>query len=91
MVLTLDLSPQAEERLQRRAALEGIALPDLAAGILETASLSEPDAVKPRTGAELVAQWAADGVIGAWAGRSDITDSQSYARDLRAQAERRDR
>jgi hypothetical protein len=91
MTLTLDISPEAEERLGRRAEREGVDLPKLAAGLLEDLSLDEPEAPKPRTGAELVAQWEADGVIGAWAHRDDITDSQEYARQLRAEAERRGR
>jgi hypothetical protein len=45
---------------------------------------------KAMTGAELIAQLEADGVIGAWADRSDITDSAAYARELRHQAEHRE-
>ncbi len=46
---------------------------------------------RPKTGAEVVAQLEADGVIGAWAHRQDIGDSAEYARELRRQAETRER
>ena len=46
---------------------------------------------KPKTGADLVAQLEADGVIGAWADRQDIGDSSEYARELRRQAETREK
>ena len=88
MTLTLDLSPDLEERLSQRAALAGIPLPRLATEILEEATRSGGQE-KPMTGAELVAQWEATGVFGAWAGRTDIVDSAEYARTLRHAAEHR--
>ncbi len=42
----------------------------------------------PKTGAELVAYWESVGVIDS---RSDIKDSQEYARSLRHKAETRER
>lgn len=39
-----------------------------------------------RSGADLVAFWRAEGLIGS---RPDITDSQTHARQLREQAQRR--
>ena len=44
--------------------------------------------VSPQTGAELVAYWEAEGLLGT---RPDIEDSQDYARELRRQAETRKR
>ncbi|MDP7237132.1 MAG: hypothetical protein QGI34_10415 [Candidatus Latescibacteria bacterium] len=44
-----------------------------------------------KTGAEIVAYWEAQRVLGAWADRSDIHDSVEYARTLRAKAENRER
>jgi hypothetical protein len=41
-----------------------------------------------KTGADLVAYWQSEGLIGF---RADITDSQQHARALRAQAEQRAR
>ena len=43
-----------------------------------------------KTGAEIVAYWEAQRVLGAWADRSDIHDSVEYARTLRAKAENRE-
>ncbi|MGE0128817.1 MAG: hypothetical protein AB7U82_12120 [Blastocatellales bacterium] len=42
----------------------------------------------PRTGAELIAYWEREQLIGS---RSDIADSQAYARQLRSEAESRHR
>jgi hypothetical protein len=42
----------------------------------------------PRTGAEIVAYWEREGLIGT---RTDITDSVEHARQLRRRAERRER
>lgn len=42
----------------------------------------------PRTGAELVDYWQAEGLIGT---RPDIADSQAFAREVRKQAEKRER
>jgi hypothetical protein len=42
----------------------------------------------PKTGSELVAYWQSEGLIGT---RTDITDSQRHARQLRRQAEKRAR
>ena len=39
MTITLDISPEAEKRLQRRASLAGVPLPQLLAGLVEQASL----------------------------------------------------
>lgn len=52
----------------------------------------EGAANKPRlSGAEVVARLQAEGVIGAWADRQDINDSSAYARELREQAQNRER
>jgi hypothetical protein len=41
----------------------------------------------PKTGAELVAYWQSEGLIGT---RPDIADSQAYARGIRRQAEKQE-
>lgn len=59
------------------------------AGKQRTPLMSEQD--KPTlTPAQVVAQWNAEGVIGAWADRQDIGDSSAYARKLREQAQCRE-
>lgn len=39
-----------------------------------------------KTGADAVAYWKANGLIGDWADRDDIGDSLEYARELKRQA-----
>jgi len=50
------------------------------------AGKNEAKELMPKNGAELVAYWEREGVIGM---RADITDSQAYARQLREQPEHR--
>ena len=61
-----------------------LALSEYASRLLATRYV--PANKLPKTGAELVAYWQKEGVIGS---RTDITDSQAYARNLRRQAENR--
>jgi hypothetical protein len=59
MTLTLELSPQTEERLKQRAAIEGIPLPEFVAGIVEEAARAE---TRP---SDMVDHLRSIGVIGA--------------------------
>lgn len=56
---------------------------DLAVRLLESA---RPSAPAVRNGADLVAHWQTEGLIGS---RSDVTDSSDEARRLRKQTQRR--
>ena len=88
MILTLNLTPEEERRVEQ-ARRKGI---DVDAMLHEVIAGLPPDAIEPempRNGTELVARWQADGVIGAWAHRTDITDSSAYASELRHRAETR--
>lgn len=92
MALTIDLKPDTEAALRRAAARRGMVAADLARALLEEQLGREPqsgDASAPATGAELVEYWQSEGVVGAWAGRTDISDSVAYARELRRRAETR--
>lgn len=85
MTVVIDLPTDLEDELKTEAAQLKLPLPDyvvrlLAAGRTTTA--------KPRNGAELVAYWQAESLIGT---RRDIPDSLEHARALRRRAERRDR
>jgi hypothetical protein len=85
MSLTLSLPPQIEEALNVEATQLGLTLEEYAILLLtQRGSFSGT----PRTGADLVAYWQREGVIGS---RSDIEDSPSYARHLRARSQRRHR
>lgn len=84
MTITLDLPPKLIDELSNEAARHGLSLPEYALRVLAHGRSSGP-ALK--TGAELVAYWQAEGLIGT---RKEVSDSQAYARELRREAERRD-
>ena len=85
MTLTLNLPHELERRLSSEADRLGLAVDQYALRLLG----AEPaTGDKPRTGADLVAFWQREGVIGS---RQDVEDSQAYARELRRRAETRSR
>ena len=84
-MVSLNLPSDLETELSAEAS--NLKLP-LAEYILRILSLRPFLPNPPKTGAELVAYWESIGVIGS---RPEITDSQDYARQLRHQAETRER
>ena len=74
---------ELENELSAQAAQLGLSLPEYVLRVLSTGVVS---AKRPKTGAELVEYWENEGLIGT---RSDITDSQPHARQIRNEAERR--
>jgi hypothetical protein len=85
MSLTLDLPQGLQQELAAEAARLGVPLAEYVLRILSTArALRE----LPRTGAELVAYWQREGLIGT---RPEIADSPEHARQIRREAERRAR
>ena len=88
MTITLNISPEAEAKLQQKALQRGLTLSELVEQLAADATAEQ--ALRPANGAELVALWQADGVFGAWADREDITDGVDYAQDLRQRAQQRD-
>jgi hypothetical protein len=85
MTLTLDLPKELESELSAEAARLGLPLPEYARRLL--AAGRAPGAT-PKTGAELLAYWRREEVIGS---RPDIADSQEHARAIRREAEKRSR
>jgi hypothetical protein len=85
MNITLELPSELEHELSTEASQ--LKLP-LAEYILRVLSFRPFLQNPPRTGLELVAYWESIGVVGS---RPDIADSQEYARQLRNQAESRER
>jgi hypothetical protein len=81
--ITLDLPDELEQELATEAAQFGLSLSDYVLRVLSTGFLIGE---KPKTGAELVAYWHNEGLIGT---RPDSLDSQTHARQIREQAERR--
>ncbi len=86
MTLTLELPQELEQKLSAEAARLGLPLEQYALRRLDETPASVDS--KPKDGAELVAYWRREGVIGS---RPDIGDSQAHAREIRRQAERRAR
>ncbi len=85
MNLVLDLPPELETELAAEAARLGLALPEYALRLLAGACGLIP---APRSGAELLAYWQGEGLVGT---RPEIADSPAHARKLREQAQRRAR
>lgn len=83
MTLTLDLPPKLVDELATEAARLGLSVSEYAACVL---SQDRSLRAAPRTGADLVSYWQEEGLVGT---RPEIADSESYARDLRREAERR--
>jgi hypothetical protein len=83
MTITLDLPPDLESELTAEAAHLGLSLGKYVLRVLATGRTTP---ALPKTGAELVAYWQKEGLIGT---RPDIKDSTQHARAVRAEAERR--
>ncbi len=83
MTLTLKLTKELEQRLAIEAASLGLPIERYA---LQLLGAPAPVQHPPTTGAEVVAFWRHESVIGS---RPDILDSQPHARALRSHAERR--
>jgi hypothetical protein len=85
MSITLELPQELASELSTEAGRLGLSLSDY---VLRLLSVTKGESKAPKTGADVVAFWQNEGLIGY---RSDITDSQKHARQLRAQAENRER
>jgi hypothetical protein len=85
MIITLDIPEGLASELAAEAQRLGLPLGDYVVTLLVT---GRSTASAPKTGAELVAYWQEQGVVGS---RPDIADSQSHARELRRQVEQRAR
>ena len=83
MSITLELPDELETVLADEA--DRLNMP-LSEYILRLLTTSRPQQTMPSTGAELVAYWQREGLIGT---RPDGMDSPEYARELRHKAERR--
>lgn len=83
MTLTLDLPKDLEHRLTAEAMRLGLPVEEYALRLLGDDPKKNQH---PTSGAELVAFWRREGVIGS---RPEIEDSQVHARRIRHQAERR--
>ena len=85
MTLVLDLPPELETELAAEAARLGLPLSEYVLRLLAGGRTPSPAL---RTGAELVAYWQGEGLVGT---RPEIADSPAHARALRGQAQKRAR
>ena len=83
MSIRLDLPKELECELTTEATQMGVSLAEYVLRLLSARSSIE---TAPTSGAELVAYWQREGLLGT---RSHITDSQALARQLRHKVEKR--
>jgi hypothetical protein len=84
MSILLNLPPELESELAAEAAQLGLPLAEYALRLLSGGRISAP---QPRNGAELLAYWQREGLVGT---RPDIKDGPGHARALRQRAEKRE-
>ena len=84
MTVTLDLPQKLIDELSDEAARRGLSLSEYTSQILSSGRERRPEF---QTGADLVAYWKAEGLVGT---RPEIMDSQAFAREIRRAAQRRD-
>jgi hypothetical protein len=89
MTITLHVPIEIEARLEEEAARREQPVEDYALSLIERNLPSPAPMPELKTGADVVAYWKANGLIGDWANREDVGDSLEYARELRRQAETR--
>ncbi len=82
MTLNIELPKDLEKELSTEADRLGLPLTEYALRVLASAR----SFTKASSGAEIVAYWRDESLIGS---RPDIADSQGHARELRDRAERR--
>jgi hypothetical protein len=85
MSLVLDLPAELEAELAAEAARLKLPLTEYVLRLLAGGRTPSP---APRTGAELLAYWQSESLVGT---RTDIMDSPAHARALREQAQKRTR
>jgi hypothetical protein len=83
MSITLDIPEGLVTEPETEAQRHGLPLSDYLVALLATGRAAK-SAVK--SGAELVAYWREEGIVGC---RPDIADSQAHANEVRRQAEQR--
>lgn len=83
MSLILHLPPELESELTAEAERIGLPLAEYALRLL---AVGRVPGAPLRNGAELLAYWQSEGVVGS---RPDIADSSTHARGLRTQAQNR--
>jgi hypothetical protein len=88
MTFTIELTPEETNRLQRAAQARGLDVSALLRRLIAHLPEDAFEDIAPTWGAQVLAEWEREGVIGY---RTDIADSQAHARVLRETAQRRER
>lgn len=86
MTFILELPIDLERDLEIAAASAGLPLAGYALQILAANLIPATDEAPPRNGADLLAYWEREGLLGS---RTDIEDPAEYARELRERTQRR--
>ena len=84
MSLTIELPPDLEAELAAEAATLRLPLHEY---VVRVIAFGRPPHPMPRTGAEVVAYWEREGLLGT---RTDITDPSGHVRNLREKSEKRE-
>jgi len=84
MSLTIDLPPDLEAELAAEAAALRLPLPEY---VVRVIAVGRPPNPMPRTGAEVLAYWEREGLLGT---RTDITNPSEHVRSLREKSEKRE-
>lgn len=88
MTINLELPQGLRSAMEQAAAERGLPLAEYALQVLASHHAPAAEQTVFRTGAELVAYWDREGLLGS---RSDIEDPVSYARELRERNQNRRR
>lgn len=88
MTIILDLPNELERELEQAAAEAGLPVAEYAMRVLESSRHSVQQAAPRRTGAEILALWEQEGLLG---GGPDIADPVKFARELRERNQNRRR
>ena len=86
MTLTLDLPGDVTRKMEEAAAQRGMPLSEFAAEFLASHFVPRADTAASRSGAEILAIWQKEGLLGEG---PDIEDPVAFARELRERNQRR--
>ena len=86
MTIMLDLPTELEARLEAKALKRDKPFEQYVLSLIEDSLPALSPMPELKTGADVVAFWKANGLIGDWAEREDIGDNLEYARELRRNA-----
>ncbi len=90
MTIILELPPEVEAQLKEEAAKCAAPVEQYTLSLIKNSLPPRPPMPELKTGADVIAYWKSQGLIGDWANREDVGEGDAYARELRRQAETRE-